>query len=273
MTQAKIWAYHPASQGARALADALGIRVLARQARSRWVPPQAEKSVLLNWGNASMRDYADRGFGRATTPPEVVNSPATCNTVGNKATFFEVFEQTLNLPFWTTDIDTAEGWIDSGYELVCRHKLRGHSGAGIEIVDRGGEVPEAPLYTIYVEKTSEHRCHMVRDKDNVAHFIWQQKKRRTSCDAPDWRIRNYANGFIYAVNDVQLPEGYENIQKSLSSHDDLQYCAADVMSPSRDNKSAVRYRGSVILEINTAPGLESPTVLAHYVKHLQGVIA
>ena len=93
-----------------------------------------------------------------------------------------------------------------------------------------------------------------------------------SCDTPNWKIRNLEGGFIYAVKDVTKPHDWARVEAQLGHVYGMDYFAADVMSPTTANSNTVYQTGTVCLEINTAPGLESPTVLDFYAEHLRGYL-
>jgi glutathione synthase/RimK-type ligase-like ATP-grasp enzyme len=99
-----------------------------------------------------------------------------------------------------------------------------------------------------------------------------QQKRRRNGDALTGDaalIRNAANGWVFAVNDVRFtsPEIEEKVRsysvaavKALG----LDFGAVDIIV----NKKGTE---AYVLEVNTAPGIESPTVLAAYVEYIRGV--
>ena len=103
-------------------------------------------------------------------------------------------------------------------------------------------------------------------------FIWQQKRRRYECDEPNWTIRNYENGFIYAVEDVVKPPNWRAIEAYLKSAMALHFGAVDIITPNSSNPASIRAQGAMILEVNTAPGLQSDTLLDWYVNNFKEVL-
>ena len=83
--------------------------------------------------------------------------------------------------------------------------------------------------------------------------IPEQKRRRNEHADPNWRIRNLANGFIYAREDVRPPECVTSVARRALDCIDLDFGAVDVIYNARQNRAYV-------LEVNTAPGVTGTTV-------------
>lgn len=257
MRNVKLFSYNGASEGAKNLAEALGVKRLKREG-STWNP---RGGTVINWGSSVIPESL-----RVAT---ILNSPEAISEASNKLRFFQkVTGNDLEfLPDWTTDKQVASDWLTEGHTIVSRKILNGHSGAGIELtskadmsrddadsVDQGhgaSFLPDAPLYTKYFKKISEFRVHIF---DGEVIDV-QQKKRKT--DVPDqevnWKIRNLDGGFIYAREGVEAPQKVIEAAKKISESFDLLFGAWDVLYNRTDNKA-------VVLEVNTAPGLAGTTV-------------
>ena len=274
----KIWAYTPGSATAIRLAARLDARVLASEETTRYNPRRGD--TIINYGNSRWSERIDQS-SLLRNNVSVINNPYHVGIYSNKRTAFDMFEDfdTATVPY-TTNPDTAQDWLRQGYDVIARHKLHGHSGEGIQVLDYesyGQDRPEypmvaAPLYTLYVKKSKEWRVHMIRSATGEAHFKWQQKRRRMDCAEPNWTVRNYENGFIYAVEDVVKPENYLDIQEDFCSNIDLRFGAIDLIMPNNANTRIIRNSGPMFLELNTSPGLQSETMLDWYTEHLQGYI-
>lgn len=269
----KIWPYKSGSRSAISLSNGLNshplpspVRILLPPNRSRWSP--RTRDVVVNWGNASFdRDARIRNAGR------VLNSPSHVATWSNKLLAFtycaSLGNDSVCVPPWTVHRDVAMDWGREGHTVVARHSLRGHSGEGIEITT-GTNIPSAPLYTKYIKKKQEWRVHFVRNPAGGLSFFYQQKRRRE--DIPDtevnWSIRNYDNGFIYAVNNVdEIPDIFKQRLEAMIFNvtaDNLDFGAADVMFANNQNADPEYRKRFVLLEINTACGIESPTLTQFY---------
>ena len=238
-----IYSYNPGSQGAKGLAEALGIRRI-RHTGSRVT--LGARDTVINWGaSGNLPDHV-RNAGR------IVNLPANVSRAANKLRFFQLAQDTVRVVPWTVDKAAAAAW---GSKVVCRHELNGHSGAGIEIVEPGVDIPDAPCYTKYIVKESEWRIHVafgrvidstrkIRDPDFVGE--------------PNWAVRNHAGGFIFARNSGQPSE--DTIRQAVAAVEasGLDFGAVDVMvsKATRSHPEVLSY----VLEINTAPGLVGTTI-------------
>jgi len=150
----------------------------------------------------------------------------------------------------------ASEWLKQGHTVVCRTVLNGHSGNGIIIAENEDELVKAPLYTRYVKKQNEYRVHVFNGK-----MIHKQRKARR-LDVPDeevdWKVRNHDNGFIFQIEDFDLPEDCEKQAIAAVEALGLDFGAVDVVYNGKEQKAYV-------LEVNSAPGL-SGTTLDKYVE-------
>lgn len=253
----KLYAYNPHSEGARELTTALGIKRIKHEGslfRGR------ANDTVINWGSSQTHP----SFGLA----HILNKPADCARAGDKLAFFrhlgEHSVQPVRVPEWTDSSHVARSWVDSGLLVVARTILRGHSGAGIKILEPGVDFVQAPLYTKYVKKDKEYRVHCFKD-DLLApiltasqpsyHVIDLQRKARDPAfvGEPNWRVRNHHNGFIYVRNDVQAPQDVTRQALQAFEASGLDFGAVDVIWNEHQQRAYV-------LEINTAPGLVGTTV-------------
>ena len=245
-----IYAYNNGSRSAKALADGLGIKRMKHEGKKL-----NGIKHLINWGASDIK----RPYGE---PLEVLNSPVAVKRAANKLETFRVLSEDAftNIPAFTTDINEAQLWLEQKHAVVCRTVLNGYGGAGIVIAEREDQLVKAPLYTRYIKKKNEFRVHVV---DGKAIHI-QRKARRK--DVPDeqvnWKICNHANGFIFQMENVNLPE--LGLLEAEAAVDDLglHFGAVDLVE-GIDGKFYV-------LEVNTAPGIEG-TTLQKYVAAFQEI--
>jgi D-alanine-D-alanine ligase-like ATP-grasp enzyme len=81
----------------------------------------------------------------------------------------------------------------------------------------------------------------------------QRKARDPRCDNPNWKVRNHDNGFIFVRNDVDPdPQVVEQAVKAVVALG-LDFGAADIIWNEKQKRA-------VVLEVNTAPGLEGSTI-------------
>ena len=112
-------------------------------------------------------------------------------------------------------------------------------------------LPDAPLYTQYVNKRKEFRVHVCANKV----FDVQQKVRSSRYQGvAGFEVRNTANGFIFQRMGITVPDSaYFEAIKAITALG-LDFGAVDVIWNESQDKAYV-------LEVNTAPGLEGSSVL------------
>lgn len=243
----RIVPYRRGSRSAKALAEALGAKqVKLENSRFR----NTERDFTINWGNTNPPDNIDLRF--------MLNHPHALEDTTNKLKFFERVRDDgyahLIPNFWTNQEDIP----DEAFPIVCRTILNSHSGRGIVIANGRGDLVDAPLYTQYVKKQDEYRIHLgwpFRPPWEESIIIsQQQKRRRLDHDNPNWQVRNHANGFIYAREDVNPPACVVEAAKTVFERcTELDFGAVDVIYNAKQDRAYV-------LEVNSAPGLEGQTL-------------
>ena len=230
MARIRIWPYKQGSRSAKALADALGGKVLKKEC-SKYIRKPGD--VIINWGDSNAGNLS------------CLNLAGNVATAANKLAAFRRFKDAgVSIPPFEDDQSNIT-WTGL---TVVRHKLTGHSGEGIELRD-AGDLPSAPLYVQYVPKKAEYRVHLVGERV----VLVQRKARDPSCDNPNWKVRNHGNGFIFVRNDVQAPAAVEEEARKAVQALGLDFGAADIIWNEKEQRAYV-------LEVNTAPGLEGSTI-------------
>lgn len=272
MTRFRVLPYRQGSKSAKALAEALGGKVLKLEGST--FKPKAD-DVIINWGYAgtapvSLVGYEFTGYNGY---PDIIRNAS------NKLNFFNKMKEVNSeiIPqFWTD-----KGSIPSdAYPIVCRTVLAGHSGAGIVIANSPSELVDASLYVKYLKKKDEYRVHIGKKWPPVPHdwpgnpcgelslqtvvISVQRKARRTGVGNPNWQVRNLAGGFVYVRNQINPPAGVlESATKALEASG-LDFGAVDVIWNAQQEKPYV-------LEVNTAPGLEGQTI-TNYANFFNGSV-
>jgi len=107
------------------------------------------------------------------------------------------------------------------------------------------------LLCLYIPKRREFRLHCTKAKV----FSIQEKKAQLGYQDADFQIRNVANGFIFARQNLgEIPEDVGTQALKAIKMVGLDFGAVDVIWNERRKEAFV-------LEVNTAPGLEGQTVL------------
>ena len=240
----KIYPYKQGSRSARALADALGGRVLRLQGSTYRQRPQ---DTIINWGSTQRNQMHP-----------ILNHPDTVGFASNKLTAFQMMcDAGVQIPeFWTNQEEIP----DEAFPIVCRTILNGHSGAGIVIAVNRGELVRSPLYVRYMKKRDEYRIHVGREG-----IIAVQRKAIPNGTEPlDTRVRNHHNGYIFVRGDVRPPVSVLE-QSSLAIQAlGLDFGAVDIIWNEHHQRATV-------LEVNTAPGL-CGTTITDYVNYFRGLI-
>lgn len=213
----------------------------------------AQYGLLINWGCSKLD--VKTTFGQVLLNPPSAVANAAC-----KLRTFKLFkEKGVPHPKWWTKEDVAKAERKESI-LVARTTTRGSGGEGIVIIRPGDKVVEAPLYTQYIRKDSEYRIHVVRDEIVL---IQQKRKEKEAEQTADQKlIRNYDNGWIFAANDVGFTSNEQKESCKAAAIASvralgLDFGAVDLVVGRRDGNPYV-------LEVNTAPGLQSPTLLEGY---------
>lgn len=233
----RVLPYKAGSKSAKALAEELGGKLLKLGPNSTFVPRPSD--VIINWGNVGQAH-------RAT----INNDKSKLIRATDKLLFFQHFQGSGITPDYWED---PEDIPDEAFPVVCRTILNGHSGAGIVLANVRDDIVDAPLYVQYVAKKHEYRVHVGRIGSGTHIISVQQKKRRLDHAEPNWKIRNHANGFIYAREGVDPPVGVLDVACNCLHSLGLDFGAVDVIYNESKEKAYV-------LEINTAPGLEGQTL-------------
>lgn len=235
----KIYPYKQGSVSAKTLADKLEGRVL-KLVGSKFKP--RDRDVVINWGASRVPDFG---------PARVLNRDVTkaqCKLLSFKA----LSEAGVSIPDFTEDRGIAEGWEG---DIVCRTKLRGHSGDGIVLASNKDEIVDAPLYTKYIKKKDEYRVHVYcrGGPDDAQPFFVQRKARKLDVENPDWKIRNLAGGFVFVETPLnEVPQDVLDQAENAVIALGLDFGGVDVIWNDKEKKAYV-------LEINTACGLEDRT--------------
>lgn len=256
-----IYPYKPGSQSAKALS--LGLNAKRIKHEGSKLKGRANK-LVVNWGSSALPAEVAKCI--------VINAPEAVSKASNKLSFFKAVVGRVSVPTFVTERAEALKLVNEGHCLVARTILNGNSGAGIVLIGGDGkfgykeeELVDAPLYTVYVPKKQEYRVHVFRGQ--VLDVQRKARKQDVPDDEVNWKIRNMANGFIFARGEDALGQVPQDVidQAVLAVETlGLDFGAADVIY---NDKQAKAY----VLEVNTAPGL-SGTTLDNYVKAFKELV-
>lgn len=223
---------------------------------------QFDRGIQIKRENSAFKGRARKkvvNWGSSTLPEEVakcavLNKPEAVALASNKLNAFRAMAEVKGvvLPRFTTDKAEAAQFETT----VVRHKLAGHSGEGIELVDKGNALPNAPLYVEYVAKKQEYRVHVFNEE--VIDIQRKARKKEVADENVNWKIRNLDGGFIYARDFApeDLPKGIQQMAVRAVKALGLDFGAVDVIYNQKQEQVYV-------LEVNTAPGLQGTTLEAY----------
>lgn len=197
--------------------------------------------IIINWGNSRLPNW---GFNQMINPPQSVARAA------NKLVALRTLDSAgVNTPTYTTDREQAAEYA----RCVVRHKLNGHSGDGIEIIEHGNPIPAAPLYVEFLPKSVEYRVHIFRGK--VIDYTKKVKrvngevKSRVDGDF----VRSHELGWEL-IREVTPRESVIKLANDAVAALGLYFGAVDIIRSNRVN---------YVLEVNTACGLSEIGIEAY----------
>jgi hypothetical protein len=244
---------YPYKQGSRsAIALSQGIQgKLIKLENSRY--RDSRKKTVINWGSTVENPQI--------VLSKIINPPSLVNRASNKKRFFELAKESGELgprvPEFTFSKEVGRQWLteEKPKKIFARTILTGHSGQGIVKVNSLEElepIEENTMLVVYVPKKREFRFHV--DK-HAGIFCVQEKLKKTDIpnEEVDYQIRNHTNGFIFAKQNIEVPDDCKEQALKALAITGLDFGAIDVIFNERQNQAYV-------LEVNTAPGLEGSTI-------------
>ena len=245
-----LYPYKMGSEGCKLLAKEMDI--LRVKMDGEYKP--TKKDVVINWGNGNYPawDYH---------LPTIINSPkAICNSV-NKIDMFYLFKKHgVNIPVWTQYKEWALKWLAKGEWAVARTEIEGFDGSGIKLVKEAKDLPDCNLYSKYVPIDKEFRVYVFKDK--VVDVL--EKKRKIIAKADPY-IHTESLGWVFCQNPEWWPKPAEQEAIKAVAALGLDFGGVDVIW----NKEK---ESSIVLEVNTAPGIYGGTV-PKYAKAISDYIA
>jgi glutathione synthase/RimK-type ligase-like ATP-grasp enzyme len=206
--------------------------------------------TIVNWGVGDDTKFPEFDFAF-----NLLNCPdAVCRAVNKKSAFSIWAGHHVSTVPWTANKAVAKEWLASGHIVVVRKLLTGHEGNGIVIVEPGEQLPDAQLYTRYIKnRYREFRVHATRGQAFASHM--KIKNPHDPNPPKTWKVRSYANGFIFQRNNVPASAKRDALAVEAVSTLGLDFGAVDILEDKNGN--------FFVLEVNTAPGIEGQTTPAY----------
>lgn len=237
----RVLPYKSYSKSAKELVKSLNPIAILKAQRT---PVYGKKKVLLNWGNNNPQ-FNLNGV-------TVLNKPEAVKVASNKLTALTKMQEAgINVPEFTNDIEVAKKWIEKDRIVLCRKLLRANSGRGIVIAKTNEELVPAPLYVKYIRKEHEYRVHVFNGM--VIDYVEKKRKKGFKENTVyNKYIRSYEQGWIFARDNVKMPEAVQNVATAAVDCLGLDFGAVDIVLDRKGNP--------VVLEVNTSPGLQGTTL-------------
>lgn len=217
---------------------------------------KALRPINIKWGTFQLNQEI---FG---SPEAAICLNVTANdTCLNKlACFRALAERGVPVPLFTDSKQEAEQWLAAGDRIYVRKLLRASAGEGIEVIEGAGrELPNAPLYTKGMKgKRREYRIHVFNNGNEHRLFVQQKLRRQGFQENPGYTnlVRNLDGGWVFAHDPANIQQPRQvTLDAAVGAvlALGLDFGAVDLIE--MDKVAS----GSVVLEVNTAPGLQGAT--------------
>lgn len=233
-----IYTYNKHSKSSKTLKRTLQYKYIVR-------PTMRNKHFVINWGCSKLLNNMHKGY--------ILNHPrAVANAINKLRTFQILQERDVPVPDYTTDKQKANEWLSLGHKVVCRLNLSSHGGDDIVVVRSNESLPDAPLYTKYHKKKHEFRVHVFKDKV----IAYSEKKMKRESPPTNNLIRNHDNGWVFCITNILHRDDVKQSAINAVAALGLDFGGVDVILS--DDKP-------IVLEINTAPGIDAPTTMTAYI--------
>lgn len=215
---------------------------------------------VIGWGSSKY----------VPTPKQMtmLNPPGkVARCVNKKLTYEHLAGWGCRVPDFTESHQEAIQWLLNGHTVVARLTLDGKAGEGVKVFStkeghKAVDIPTAPLYTKYINKTFEYRVHVAFGK--TIHV--RKKVKPTNGVTGDPRVASHLDGWLFIKSGFTPPP--DALRQSLLAVQalGLDFGAVDILYDQPNDKAYV-------CEVNTAPGLEVSEVQAYadaFKKYFQG---
>lgn len=244
--------YKTASKSARALSEATGYPILGDDIQIVRGKPSIK---IINWGkgevNAEIRKCT------------IINDPtAICRAVNKLEAFTKLSEKGVSIPQYTTSRTEAASWLASGSGICVRKTVEGRDGEGLILLKSISEalingIPEAPLYTKFIEAKAEYRINVCNNRT-----VGVQLKVPTGTN-PCADIKTGGNGYGFKLlSDNEIPTGIRPVARAAITALGLDFGGVDLIVDAANR--------AYVLEVNTAPEL-TPSMVTAYANRLRGM--
>jgi hypothetical protein len=216
-----------------------------------------ENNLLVNWGNRAMATY------QMTDLPHMLNRSSDVATYANKLSCFNEIrnmnhrfpDSAITIPEYTVERREASQWLRQGFSILARESATGTGGNGITIVNptEARTAPERTDGGFYVKFEPSREEFRVYFMDGQV-LDYNRKSIRNGTTPTSRAIRSHDNGYIFTRNNFELPDCVRQTAERFIAQTSLSFGGIDILHNSWYNKA-------VLLEVNTAPGIEGTNVI------------
>ena len=247
--------YKMSSKSARLLRDSLRVEF----PRCRMVYPDRHyrpkaNHLIINWG------YSGRTVWDIQHTDQMLNKPYAVSRASNKLHTLYYLPEEVRPKYWVL---AHKDRIPEDTPVFCRTLLTSHGGNDIIIANNRSELVDAPLYTKSYNVAFEYRVHCTPTQ--VIDVVQKKRMSTATCEergiVRDELIRNHDNGWVFAREDIDVPQAILDAAMSAVGALGLDFGAVDIAKTHQNEKPIV------VFEINSAPGLdEGGTTLQQYLQ-------
>jgi carbamoylphosphate synthase large subunit len=243
---------------ARTIAHRLGGLLIKHQGSTYRRRPG---DVILNWGASHVPSQY----------PVSLNQPEAVSVCCSKIRSYKAFDA-LGVPTceWTTHAASARAWHNSGHLVYARTRDSGARGQGISVIQPDTNWDDSianalatgdiRFYTKGVDNEREFRVYVVGD--SVTSVL---EKRRRMGTNPDRHVRSHGDWVFARQHSAPIPPSLIATSKEALKALGLDFGGVDIVLTRRENRP-------VVLEVNSAPGLDAPTSQTEFVYGLAQLI-
>ena len=222
------------------------------------------KNVVALWGKPR-----DNKLNTISNDAIIINHPLKTAIARSKLRTLNTLSAVgCSVVPYTTSYKEALVWARNGDTVYARTKLNSFGGKGIvvitpETVHSMYTMADCALFTLGIpyEDCVEYRVHAGRNSSGevVVIDITQKKRRNGWKDLSTFSntVRNYKNGWVYCRMNSEVPGCIITESRKAIKYTGVEFGAVDIIYR-RSNHTPY------ILEVNTAPGLDSPTTIQKY---------
>jgi glutathione synthase/RimK-type ligase-like ATP-grasp enzyme len=254
----RVWSYSMKSTVARAIAGRLGGLMIKHSGSTYRHNPG---DIVINWGASQV----------PSRYPVSLNQPEAVAVCCSKIRSYKALAaQRVPTCEWTTDAAVARSWFTAGHSVYARTRDSGARGQGISVIQAGGNWDEQlanasatgdiRFFTKHISNDREFRVYVVGD--SITSVL--EKRRREGTQASEY-VRSHGNNWVFARSHRgPVPDSLLNASKAALKALGLDFGGVDIVLDRQGNP--------VVLEVNSAPGVDAPTAQTEFVQGLARLI-